>query len=236
MEILVTDVRLSDRLPDDLPTNPMHRAHDWMNEAADLAGMRNPNSMTLTTVGAGARPSARIVLCKSIVADPGYLVFFTNYGSRKGEELKTNSAVAAVFHWDSIGRQIRIEGTAVKSPAADSDAYFTTRSWGSQLGAWGSDQSREIASREALVAQVRERARALGIQLGHDTQTLENDTPPVIERPPHWGGYRIWASAIELWVEGADRIHDRARWTRQLSPIDAHTFEAGPWHGTRLQP
>ncbi len=236
METPVTDVHLADRLPDDLPNNPMHWAHDWMNEAADLSGMRNPNSMTLTTVGTGARPSARIVLCKSIVADPGYLVFFTNYASRKGEELKTNSAVAAVFHWDTIGRQIRIEGTAVKSPAADSDAYFATRPWGSQLGAWGSDQSREISSRDALVAQVRERARALGIQLGHDTQTLENDTPPVIERPPHWGGYRIWATAIELWVEGADRIHDRARWTRQLSPLDAHNYEAGPWHGTRLQP
>jgi pyridoxamine 5'-phosphate oxidase len=176
------------------------------------------------------------VLCKSFVPEPGYIVFYTNYRSSKAQVLENNQRVAAVFHWDTLGRQIRIEGLAVPSPADESDAYFATRSWGSQLGAWGSDQSREIASRDALIAQLRERARTLGIVLGADTQSLADSVPPRIARPPHWGGYRIWAEAIELWVEGTDRIHDRARWTRELTACDQQQFTTGAWRGTRLQP
>lgn len=232
----MTDAALPDRLPDDLPTDPMHRAARWLEHAASIPEHRNPNSMTLVTVAANRQPSARIVLCKAILPDPGYLVFYTNYQSHKGRELAENPRVAVVFHWDRTGRQVRIEGLAVRSPVAESDAYFETRSWGSQLGAWGSDQSREIASRKALVAQLRERAASLGIELADDTQTLATDAPPPLRRPPHWGGYRVWANAVELWVEGKDRIHDRARWTRTLEAAGAYDFTGGAWRGARLQP
>ncbi len=224
-----------DRLPEVLPADPMPLASAWLDEATARAAQRNPNAMMLATVGASGQPSARMVLCKAFVADPGYLVFYTNYRSRKSRELAEHRQVAAVFHWDDLGRQLRVEGLAVHSPEAESDAYFATRSWGSRLGAWGSDQSAPIASREALVAQVRARAAELGLELGGDTETLAA-APPPIPRPPHWGGIRIWASAVELWVEGADRIHDRAAWQRTLAPLDAHSFTATPWTATRLQP
>ena len=223
------------RLPEVLPGDPMHLAATWLREATGLSALRNPNSMTLATVGADGQPSARVVLCKDFVADPGYLVFYTNYRSRKAHELSEHPQVAATFHWDDLGRQVRIEGIATRSPQAESDAYFATRAWGSRLGAWGSDQSAPIASREALVAQVKARAAELGLELGGDTQTLAAEPPP-IARPPHWGGIRIWASGIELWVEGLDRIHDRAYWRRELSRKDEHSFAVTPWTGTRLQP
>lgn len=224
-----------EHLPEPLPTDPMHLADAWLREAVDRAGQRNPNSITLATVGEDGQPSARVVLCKDFVADPGYLVIYTNYRSRKARELSRHPQVAATFHWDDLGRQVRIEGIAVRSPEAESDAYFATRAWGSRLGAWGSDQSAPIASREALVAQVKARAAELGLELDGDTQTLAAEPPP-IPRPPHWGGIRIWASAIELWVEGLDRIHDRGYWRRTLSRKDEHSFSVTPWTGTRLQP
>lgn len=232
----MTDAALRDRLPDDLPTNPMHWAKRWLDRAEEIAELRNPNSMTLVTVAGDGRPSARVVLCKSIVPDPGYVVFYTNYESRKARELAANPEVAAVFYWDSLGRQIRLEGPALRSPAAESDAYFASRPWGSKLGAWASDQSCEIDSRAALLAQLGERAADLGIRLGDDHQTLESGEPPPIARPPHWGGYRVWVRAIELWVEGSDRIHDRARFTRELEPNGERGFTPGAWRATRLQP
>jgi pyridoxamine 5'-phosphate oxidase len=224
------------RLPAELPDDPMHWADAWIREAMTDAVQRNANSMTLATVGPDRQPSARVVLCKEVVPDPGYLVFHTNYRSRKTRELTGNAKVAAVFHWDSLGRQVRIEGIAVRSPESESDAYFATRGWGSRLGAWGSDQSAPIGSREALIAQVKERAAELGLVLEADTQTLAVEPPPPIARPPHWGGIRIWAAAIELWIEGTDRIHDRALWTRNLVRTDEHAFAVTPWVGTRLQP
>ena len=225
-----------DRLPEELPDDPMQWADAWLREAIANGAQRNPNSMTLATVDAEGQPSARVVLCKDLVADPGYLVFHTNYRSRKARDLADHPKVAAVFHWDSLGRQVRIEGIAVRSPEPESDAYFATRAWGSRLGAWGSDQSAPIRSRDALIAQVKERAAELGLVLEGDTQTLAVEPPPALPRPPHWGGIRIWASAIELWVEGRDRIHDRAFWTRALSRVDDYSFSATAWSGTRLQP
>lgn len=227
--------RSFDRLPEHLPDDPMQWADAWIREAVARGVTRNPTSMTLATVDEHGRPSARVVLCKDVVPDPGYVVFHTNYRSRKCRELEANGKAAVVFHWDALGRQVRIEGIAVRSPETESDAYFATRPWGSQLGAWGSDQSAPLESREALVAQVRRRAADLGLVLGADTTTLAAD-PPAIARPPHWGGIRLWASAVELWVEGTDRIHDRAAWTRELSSADAHSFSATPWTGRRLQP
>ena len=213
----------------------MQWAAAWLDEAARQRVQRNPNSMTFVTVGNDGKPAARVVLCKDFVADPGYLVFFTNYLSRKVREIRANPDVAVTFHWDALGRQVRIEGTAVFSPAAESDAYFATRDRGSQLGAWGSDQSAPLASREALLRQLQKRARNLGLNVSDDLQSIEIVDGGVISRPDHWGGVRVWASAVELWIEGRDRIHDRARWRRTLDASDGD-FVAGPWEGSRLQP
>lgn len=214
----------------------MHWADAWIKEATASEIQRNPNSVTVVTVDANGKPSARVVLCKEFVPDPGFFVFYTNYNSRKVKELEQCPNVAAVFHWDAIGRQIRIEGLAVRSPETESDAYFQTRDWGSQLGAWGSDQSEALESREALVSQLKVRATKLGLSVSDDLQLLGDSEPPPIDRPPHWGGIRIWASAIELWIEGADRIHDRGMWQRRLVRASGHTFSTTPWVGTRLQP
>ena len=232
----LNDLRLADRLPDDLPSDPMHWADAWIKEAISAGLRRNPNSVTLATVAASGQPSSRVLLCKQFVPDPGYFVIYTNYESRKTRELTENPHVAAVFYWDSIGRQIRIEGLAVRSPEEESDAYFASRDWGSKLGAWGSDQSLPVESRSALLAQIRERAADLGLELGDDTHTLVGDAPPDIARPRHWGGIRIWATAIELWINGVDRIHDRALWKRDIVRSSEHEFTISPWVGTRLQP
>ncbi len=227
---------LADRLPDDLPTDPMHWADAWLKEATAAKVQRNPNSMTISSVGADSQPSSRVVLCKDFVPDPGYLVFYTNYQSRKALELAANPKAAALLHWDALGRQIRIEGTVVRSPDEENDAYFATRDWGSQLGAWGSDQSESIASHDALVSQIRQRAADLGLELDDDSQLLDEDNVPDIARPPHWGGFRLWATTIELWIEGKNRVHDRALWQRNIVRASGHTFSTTPWTGTRLQP
>lgn len=232
----LSNPKTADRLPDELPADPMHWADAWIKEATATEVQRNPTSMTLVTVDANASPSARVVLCKEFVADPGYLVFHTNYKSRKVKELDRHNKVAVVFHWDALGRQIRIEGYAVRSPEAESDTYFKTRDWSSQLSAWGSDQSAELESREALLQQLKDRAVRLGLSVSDDLQSLDNVEQPTIERPPHWGGIRVWASAIELWIEGKDRIHDRGAWTRDLVRASDCAFNTSPWVGRRLQP
>ncbi len=232
----MSNPKAADRLPDELPADPMHWADAWIKEAIAGQVQRNPASMTLVTVDDASSPSARVVLCKEFVPDPGYLVIHTNYNSRKVKELEQCANVAAVFHWDALGRQIRIEGQAVRSPETESDAYFKTRHWGSQLGAWGSDQSAELESREALLQQLRKRAADLGLSVSDDLQSLTSSEQPTIGRPAHWGGIRIWASAIELWIEGKDRIHDRGAWIRDLSRASEYEFNVTPWVGRRLQP
>ena len=164
------------------------------------------------------------------------MVFYTNYRSTKSLQLAANPRAAALLHWDALGRQIRIEGTIVRSPEQESDVYFATRDWASQLGAWGSDQSESIDSHDALVSQLRQRAADLGLKLEADTQTLADDKIPDIARPAHWGGLRLWATAIELWIEGKNRIHDRARWRRDIVRASEHSFSTTPWVGRRLQP
>ncbi len=214
----------------------MHWADAWLKEAVAAKVQRNPNSMTISSVSADGRPSSRVVLVKEFVPDPGYLVFYTNYRSKKARELAANPHAAALMHWDALGRQIRIEGSVVRSPESESDAYFASRDWGSQLGAWGSDQSDPIESHDALVAQVRQRALDLGLDLDPDTHELGESDVPDIPRPSHWGGFRLWATTIELWIEGKDRIHDRACWHRDIVRASEHTFTTTPWTGTRLQP
>lgn len=232
----MTDSYLAERLPDTLPNDPLHWVAAWLADADEKAVKRNPNSMAIVTVGSDGRPSARMVLCKDIHPDPGYLVFYTNYESSKARQIEENANVAILFHWDQLGRQVRIEGQAVRSPAAESDAYFATRDWGSQIGAWGSDQSRELESRKALIAQVGKRAIKLGVNVAKNLQSIIGSERPTIARPPHWGGYRVWARRVELWIEGKDRIHDRARWDRSITQTSDDTFEVGAWTGNRLQP
>jgi pyridoxamine 5'-phosphate oxidase len=158
----------------------------------------------------------------------------SNYDSRKGRELTENARAALVFHWDHAHRQIRIDGVVVKAPATESDAYFQTRNWQRRVGAWASAQSQPLHSREQLNAAVR--AVADRFSLPHPTaENINEPQQAPIPRPPFWGGYYVWADAVELWVEGSSRIHERARWTRSLTTAGAG-FRAGPWAATRLQP
>ena len=226
---------MSPTLPEELPDDPLTWAKAWLDEARSQGVRRNPNAMTLATVASSGKPSMRVVLCKEFLADPGYIVFHTNYRSQKVIEIDSNPNVAVTFHWDALGRQIRLEGLAVLSPKDESDSYFASRNWGSQLGAWGSDQSKSIETREALIDQLRERAQQIGVRVSDDLQTLLEEAP-LIHRPPHWGGIRVWPHTVELWLEGADRIHDRARWSRSMQPAGKHDYDVGHWSGTRLQP
>ncbi|MBA3563511.1 MAG: pyridoxamine 5'-phosphate oxidase [Gammaproteobacteria bacterium] len=222
-------------LPEPLPADPLPTLATWLDEAAQRGVQPNSNAMCLATADLRGRPAARIVLCKRLVVDPGFLVFYTSYTSRKGIELAANPHAAAVLHWDTLGRQARIEGPVVCSPAAESDAYFTSRSWRSQLGAVASAQSRPIASRQAMRDRVRAAAAKLGIA-DLDELPREGARPVEIARPSDWGGYRLWIETVELWVAGAARVHDRAKWSRKLGAERAGSFEPGAWSPGRLQP
>ncbi len=224
------------RLPKELPSDPLQWVKDWLDEAFAKKVQRNPHSMACVTVDSESRPAARMVLCKDIVPDPGYVVFYTNYKSDKSRHIAANPNVALTFHWDALGRQVRIEGQAVRSPAEESDAYFASRDWVSQIGAWGSDQSSPLESRSALIAQVRDRSIELGVSAVKNLRSIAAADRNVIPRPPHWGGYRVWVRRVELWIEGRDRIHDRARWERSLEPDGESAFVPGDWTSTRLQP
>jgi len=225
--------RHTELLPEPLPPDPFILVDRWMAEAWRQENPPpNPNAMILATSDAAGRASARVVLCKQIVADPGYLVFYTNYLSSKGRQLTQNPRAAAVIYWDSLHRQVRVEGSVAQAPAADSDAYFASRPWQSRVGAWASQQSQPIGSRAAMGEAV----RATAASLHAPPPELEQDLDINIPRPPHWGGYRLWAESLELWVEGDARLHDRARWTRVLTPRADGGFDVGPWAVTRLQP
>ena len=227
------------RLNEPLPAEPLATARDWLAEATRGRAQPNPNAIVLATVGADGSPSSRVVLAKDIVLPAGYLVLYTNYESRKAADMAANPRVAALFHWDHLHRQVRIEGRVVRSPAAESDAYFSSRAWQSRLGAWASAQSRPVASREALIEALRAAGRRFHTPpVGPDAAAGAPAAGEVaVPRPPHWGGYRLWAEAVELWVEGEFRIHDRARWVRTLNPgADAHSFASMPWRVERLQP
>jgi pyridoxamine 5'-phosphate oxidase len=214
-------------LPEPLPQDPIPLFAEWFCEARDRRVQPNPDAMVLATVDEHGNPAARVVLCKKLVLPPGYVVFFTNYESPKGRALIAQQRAAVVFHWDALARQVRLEGRGVKSPAVESDEYFASRPLESRIGAWASAQSTPLASRAQLAQQVSEAAKRFGV---------DTDGASTLPRPPHWGGFRLWPDALELWVEGPGRIHDRARWTRSLASIDEFSFETGPWQGTRLNP
>jgi pyridoxamine 5'-phosphate oxidase len=224
----------NDLLPDPLPTEPMALASAWLATALAARQQPNPDAMILATATADGLPSARVVLCKELDIERGRVSFVSNYDSRKGRELAENSRAALVFHWDHAHRQVRIEGVVVRAAAAESDQYFATRNWQRRIGAWASAQSQPLDSRE----QLNDAVRAAAERFGAPEPTLDNinQAPGVdIPRPPFWGGYYVWADAVELWIEGASRIHERARWTRSLT-TGADGFRPGPWSATRLQP
>jgi pyridoxamine 5'-phosphate oxidase len=193
----------------DAERDPIRQFQTWFAEALD-AKLPEPNAMTLATVGPGGRPAARIVLIKG--ADERGFVFFTNYESRKGQELAANPQASLLFHWIELERQVRIEGAVVKTSAEESDTYFQSRPLGSRIGAWASDQSQVIPDRAVLEAREREITAQYG------------ERPP---RPPHWGGYRLVPDTIEFWQGRPSRLHDRLRYTKD---------NAGGWQIARLAP
>jgi pyridoxamine 5'-phosphate oxidase len=215
----------SAQFPDPLPSDPLAIALAWQQWSRRDATQPNPDAMVLATAGDHGQPHARVVLCKEIVPEPGYLTFYTNYQSDKGRQLAANARAAVVMHWDHLHRQVRIEGPVVTTSAANSDAYFQTRYWQSRIGAWASRQSQPLDRRETLEREMDAVAARFNAC----------DEQAVIPRPPHWGGFHLWAERVELWIEGGARIHERARWSRQLHGSGAG-FTATPWSATRLQP
>lgn len=220
-------------LPEPLPADPFPIVRAWFDDAHQRRIQPNPNAMTVASVDSGGDPQARVVLCKRLDDASGYAVFYTNYQSRKGEALLATGKAAAVFHWDALDRQVRIEGPVVQSPAEESDAYFASRPLESRIGAWASDQSRPVGSRQELLDRVAEAMARFKVSV----EDIRSNADVQVPRPPHWGGFRLWAARVELWVGGPGRVHDRACWTRTLSASqEADGFRAGPWAGTRLQP
>jgi pyridoxamine 5'-phosphate oxidase len=230
-----TQTDWTETLPDPLPANPLQVAADWLAQARIDAAQPNPNAMVLATVDAGGQPSARVLLCKDIAAEAGFITFYTNYQSRKGRELEANPRAAVVFHWDHRHRQVRAEGRVERLSASENDAYFQSRPWQSRLGAWASRQSEPLESRGVLAKAIAMAARRFGIPYdGPGSQEPESVAADIM-RPLHWGGFRLVVNAIELWVEGEFRIHERARWTR----LSGQSGDAAPpvnWSATRLQP
>ncbi|MUL38587.1 pyridoxamine 5'-phosphate oxidase [Gloeocapsopsis dulcis] len=190
--------------------NPFVQFQLWFDQAL-AAQLPEPNAMTLATATPDGKPSARMVLLKNF--DERGFVFFTNYSSHKGQELAANPQAALVFWWAELERQVRIEGRVEKASDAESDEYFQSRPLNSRLGAWASDQSQVVASREVLEQRLQE------LQ-----QKYEHAEIP---RPSYWGGYRLIPSVIEFWQGRPSRLHDRLNYRYQKD---------GSWRIERLSP
>lgn len=176
--------------------DPLAIIRRWMDEAEGQEP-NDPNAIALATVDADGLPNARMVLLKEVEQDA--FLFYTNYESAKAGELDTAGKAAFVMHWKSLRRQVRVRGLVSREDGPKADAYYRSRSLKSRLGAWASAQSRPLDSRTTLMAEV---AR----------QTARHGTDP--DRPPFWGGYRLAPLEIELWADGAFRLHDRFQWCR----------------------
>ncbi len=177
--------------------DPFVLARSWLKEA-EAVEPNDANAIALSTVDKDGLPNARMVLLKDIEEDA--FVFYTNYGSAKAQELDHAGKAAFVMHWKSLRRQIRVRGVVTKEEGEQADAYYHSRSLKSRLGAWASAQSQPLSSRSSLMAEVAK-------------VTATHGTSP--SRPPFWGGYRIRPTEIEFWADGAFRLHDRFRWSRQ---------------------
>ncbi|QMU79994.1 pyridoxamine 5'-phosphate oxidase [Streptacidiphilus sp. PB12-B1b] len=200
---------------DDLAEEPMAQFAGWLAEAVRV-GVDEPNAMTVCTVDAEGRPSARTVLLKGY--DRRGFVFFSNYDSRKGGELAANPAIALLFLWHPMARQVIVTGRAERVPREETEAYFHSRPHGSQLGAWASEQSRPVGSREELERRYAELERRYPEQEGGEP----------VPTPPFWGGYRVSPDAVEFWQGRENRLHDRLRYRREQ--------DGAGWSVTRLQP
>lgn len=190
--------------------DPFAIARSWLAEA-ETTEPNDPNAIALATVDAEGLPNVRMVLLKEIEADA--FVFYTNYGSVKAREIDAAGKAAFVLHWKSLRRQIRVRGITSREEGPQADAYYASRSLKSRLGAWASRQSAPLSSRAALMAEVAK-------------VTAQHGPNPA--RPPFWGGIRITPVEIEFWADGAFRLHDRFRWTRQTPGED--------WKISRLSP
>lgn len=190
--------------------DPFVIARSWLEEARE-SEINDPDAIALSTVDDQGMPNARMVLLKDI--EDAAFVFYTNYTSKKAQELDSAGAAAFVMHWKSLRRQIRVRGHVTREDGPAADAYFASRSLKSRLGAWASQQSQPLSSRGALMAEVAK-------------VTAQHGPNP--KRPPFWGGFRIVPVEMEFWADGAFRLHDRFRWTRP----DADA----PWEVARLNP
>ena len=189
---------------------PLQQFEQWLGEA--IAGkLPEPNAMTLATVGSDLRPSTRIVLIKGF--DERGIVWYTNYDSRKGQQLAGNPYAALQFHWVELERVVRIEGVVERVSADESDAYFKSRPLDSRIGAWASPQSQVISGRSVLVANAAKYGAEFLLQ------------PP---RPPHWGGFRLVPATWEFWQGRKSRLHDRLRYRQDAA--------AAGWVRERLAP
>lgn len=195
--------------PQDLHPDPVEQFRHWLDEAQNTPELPEPNAMILATVGAAGQPSARAVLLKGL--DARGFIFYTNYESRKAQELAANPKAALVFNWLALERQVRVEGSVSRLPRAESEAYHRTRPHGSQLGEWVSPQSRVIDSREVLEARLAE---------------FEAKFPGEVPLPDFWGGFVVAPLVLEFWQGRPNRLHDRFRYVR----------EAATWRLERLAP
>ena len=189
---------------------PFAIAQAWLEEASEQE-LNDPNAIALSTVDAEGMPNARMVLLKDI--EDGAFVFYTNYTSKKAQEIDQAGKAAFVMHWKSLRRQIRVRGLVEKEDGLQADDYYQSRSLKSRLGAWASQQSQPLDRRATLMAEVAK------------VTAQHGPNPP---RPPFWGGYRILPVEVEFWADGAFRLHDRFRWTRDTPNAE--------WHVTRLNP
>lgn len=207
---------MSDRTGIFAGDDPFAIAQAWLSEAEETE-INDPNAIALATVDPDGLPNARMVLLKEIegrdMPSGGAFVFYTNYGSVKAQEVESAGKAAFVMHWKSLRRQIRVRGMVEREEGPQADVYYKSRSLKSRLGAWASRQSEPLSSRSALMAEVAK------VTAGHGTNP---------ERPPFWGGFRIKPLELEFWADGAFRLHDRFRWSRQTL--------ADAWEVTRLNP
>ena len=193
--------------------DPVAIAARWLEEAT-ASEPEDSNAIALATVDSDGLPNVRMVLLKEIEIGQGAFVFYTNFESKKGRELAANPQAAFVMHWKSLRRQVRVRGPVERVSDEQADVYYASRSLQSRLGAWASAQSRPLVSRGALMAEVAKVTASKGV------------SP---RRPPFWGGFRIRPVEIELWADGAFRLHDRFRFTRD-------TPQTGNWAVARLNP
>lgn len=204
-------VQFSALTKNNIDANPIRQFQTWFDEVrASGVSEQDATSMTLATAAKDGRPSARVVLLKSF-DDRGF-VFYTNYHSRKARELSENPSACLLFYWSELWRQVRIEGDIEKISTAESEEYFQSRPLGSRLGAWASNQSEVVETREILESRFAELQERFGA-----------DVP----RPEHWGGYRLRPNSIEFWQGRDNRLHDRLRY---------RVKEDGTWSIERLEP